>query len=356
MARAIQLAGRGLFTTDPNPRVGCVLVKDDAVIAEGWHIRAGEPHAEIGAITNAIESTEGAVAYVTLEPCCHKGKTPPCTEALMAAGIKKIIAAMTDPNPQVRGKGLQFLKQHGIDCEQGLMSQQAETLNPGFIKRMQEGVPYVRCKLGMSMDAKLALANGVSQWITSEQSREDVQRLRARSSAILTGVNTVLVDDPSLNVRGLDTHDRQPLRVIIDSVLKTPVNAKIFTLPGETIIFSLCKDMNRLEQFSNKGIEVIAGAEDNKRVDIKQVLLWLAQHKQINEVLVEAGPTLSGAMLANNLIDELVIYKASVILGDKAFGLLDMPDFSALEQCPHLEIQDHRLIGPDEKIIYKVIH
>ncbi len=248
MQRALRLAERGLYTTDPNPRVGCVIVRDGTVVGEGWHRRAGEPHAEILALRQAAERAAGATVYVTLEPCSHHGKTPPCADALADAGVARVVAAMQDPNPAVAGSGFEYLRSRGIDVESGLLEDAARALNPGFVSRMERGRPFVRVKLAMSMDGRTAMASGESRWISSEASRADVQRLRARSSVILTGIDTVLHDDPSLNVRlsaaqlGIDGEVRQPHRVVIDSRLRFPPNAKMLALEGRTTVLTSAQE------------------------------------------------------------------------------------------------------------------
>ena len=293
MAQAMQLARRGLYSTHPNPRVGCVIVNNGDVVGSGYHIQAGGPHAEIHALRAAGEKAKGATVYVTLEPCCHQGKTPPCTDALIDAGVTRVIAAMQDPNPQVAGDGLLQLTQHDIETEVGLLEQQAHELNPGFIHRMKLGRPYVRCKLAMSLDGRTAMASGESKWITSEAARMDVQRWRAQSSAIMTGAGTVLADDPAMTVR-LEGATRQPLRVIIDSNLSTPTNANILQQPGETLILTCSDDEDTAQQLQQAGAQVVVMEKANGRVDLPTVLNYLAA-QQVNEVLLETGATLSGA-------------------------------------------------------------
>ncbi|MEO6696583.1 MAG: bifunctional diaminohydroxyphosphoribosylaminopyrimidine deaminase/5-amino-6-(5-phosphoribosylamino)uracil reductase RibD, partial [Gammaproteobacteria bacterium] len=312
MARALQLATRGLYTTHPNPRVGCVLVRDGTIIGEGWHERAGEPHAELHALQQAAEGARGATAYVTLEPCCHHGRTPPCSEALIKAGVARVVVAMTDPNPKVAGQGLEQLKRAGIPVETGVLQSEAEKLNPGFIMRMQNRRPYVRCKLAMTLDGRTATAAGESKWITGEAARADVQRLRAQSSAIMTGINTVLADDPRFTVR-LDELEpsvvRQPLRVIVDSKLRMPSNARMLSERGQTLVLTCVQDEIRKVPLLKAGAEVVSLADAQGKVDLGAALLLLAErYYEVNEVLLEAGPVLSGAMLEQGLIDELVIY------------------------------------------------
>jgi diaminohydroxyphosphoribosylaminopyrimidine deaminase / 5-amino-6-(5-phosphoribosylamino)uracil reductase len=364
MARALYLARKGLYTTDPNPRVGCVLVKNGKIIGEGWHKKAGEVHAEIDALDNVTENPSGATAYVTLEPCSHHGKTPPCCEALIKAGVKRVVAAMQDPNPLVAGKGLKLLEQAGITVKSGILEADAQELNRGFIQRMTQGRPFVRSKLAMSLDGRTAMASGESKWITSPESRADVQRLRAESSAILTGINTVLKDDPLLTAR-IDQDVKQPVRVILDSKLQMPPSAKMLTLPGRTLILT-CKDTNavrseslnsdqdslierRLVDLKKQGAEVYFLPEKNGRVDLSEVLAFLAQ-RQINEVLVEAGAMLNGALLDADLVDEWVIYMAPKILGDQGRGLFHLPGLEKIADRKKIEFNNIRQIAKDLKI------
>jgi diaminohydroxyphosphoribosylaminopyrimidine deaminase/5-amino-6-(5-phosphoribosylamino)uracil reductase len=353
MARALTLARRGLYTTDPNPRVGCVIVKDGRVVGEGWHERAGGPHAEIRALAAAGPAARGATVYLTLEPCCHHGRTPPCSEALIAAGVARVVAAMQDPNPKVAGKGFAALAARGIAVAEGLMAAEAEALNPGFISRMRRGRPYVRIKLAASLDGRTALANGESRWITGEAARADVQRWRARSSAILTGVGTVLADDPSLTVRAYDI-GRQPLRVVVDSALRTPPRARLLALPGRTLIATTCSaaDGPKAAALRAAGAEIVAlpAAGNRQRVSLPALLDELAR-REVNEILVEAGATLSGALVAERLADELVLYYAPHLLGDSARGLFALPPLAALADRIELEIRDVRAVGRDWRIL-----
>ena len=356
MARAIQLAARGLYTTDPNPRVGCVIVKNGQVIGEGWHVRAGEAHAEIHALQQAGEQAQAATAYVSLEPCCHHGKTPPCSDALIAAQVARVVVAMQDPNPRVAGNGMRQLQAAGIQVELGLLEAQAKALNPGFIQRMQMRRPYVRNKLAMSLDGRTAMADGESKWITGDAARQDVQRLRARSSAIMTGVGTVLADDPALTVRLADT-ERQPLRVIIDSNLSTPLTARLLKEPGETLIMTVNSDPDLQASLRDAGAEVVQIGNAGQDVDLKLVLANLAE-RNINEVLLETGATLSGAMLEAQLINEMVFYMAPLLMGDAARGLYRLPQLQQMADRIELDIQDVRPVGKDLRItatpIYKV--
>lgn len=346
MARALRLAERGLYTTTPNPRVGCVLVRDGEVVGEGWHERAGEPHAEIHALRAAGARARGATAYVTLEPCSHHGRTPPCAQALIEAGVRRVVAAMRDPNPQVAGRGIECLMQAGIHVEVGLLAQEAHELNIGFVQRMTRGRPWVRVKTAASLDGQSALANGVSQWITGPAAREDGQRWRARACAILTGVGTVLADDPRLNVR-LPEATRQPLRVVLDSALRTPAHARILQ-GGECIL--VCQDANaaaaRLGPLLNAGATVLELPGSDGRPDLALLLEVLAQ-RGVNEVHVEAGATLVGALLRAGLIDEWLAYFAPLVIGCRARGLFDGPALETLDQAQRFVRHDMRVLGED---------
>jgi len=352
MARALELARRGLYTTDPNPRVGCVIVNDGRVVGEGFHARAGDAHAEVLALRAAGDRARGATVYLTLEPCCHHGKTPPCSDALIAAGVGRVIAAMPDPNPRVAGKGFAALHAGGIGTVSGLMQAEAEALNPGFILRMQTGRPYVRVKLAASLDGRTAAANGESKWITGEPARADVQHWRARSSAVVTGIGTLLADDPSLNVRAFDI-GRQPLRVVLDSRLRTPPSAKMLTLPGSTLIVTAVHDAVRTEALRQAGAEV-RQMEKNGKVDLEALLAALAA-REANEVLVEAGATLAGAFLAASRVDELVLYYAPALLGDKGRGMFRLDGIAGMADRTPLEISDVRAIGRDWRVLARPV-
>jgi diaminohydroxyphosphoribosylaminopyrimidine deaminase/5-amino-6-(5-phosphoribosylamino)uracil reductase len=356
MARALQLAERGLYTTDPNPRVGCVLVRDGVVVGEGWHERAGGPHAEINALRQAGAQAAGATAYVTLEPCSHHGRTPPCSDALIAAGVARVVAAIQDPNPQVAGRGLQSLQQAGIETMSGVLAAAAVALNPGFVKRMRTGLPWVRCKLAMSLDGRTAMASGESQWITGAHARRDVHRLRARASAILTGIDTVLADDPSLTVR-LDepaaTSVQQPLRVVLDSRLRMPADAQLLGLPGETLVLTGVTPPERHALRARAGVTLVTLPLHAGRLELAAVLRQLGG-LELNEVHVEAGATLCGALLQAGLVDELVIYMAPHLLGDAARGLFVLPGLERMAQRIKLSVRDIRAVGDDWRITAKV--
>ncbi len=359
MARAVQLAERGLYTTDPNPRVGCVLVRNGQVVGEGWHRRTGEPHAERLALTAAGERARGATCYVTLEPCSHQGRTPPCADALIEAGVARVVAAMQDPNSRVAGSGLARLRQAGIATEVGVLESAARELNPGFIQRMTSGRPWVRCKLAASLDGRTAMANGESKWITGEPARRDVQRLRARSSAILTGIGTVLADDPSMNVRlnasqlrGVedDADVRQPLRVVLDPKLRLPATARILGLPGSVLVLHGRGSAADADRLRDQGAEVEQVAMKDGALDLGEVLDRLAV-REVNEALVEAGANLAGGFLKAGLIDELVLYLGPHLMGDAARALFVLPGLEQMAQRVELQLVDVRQVGSDLRII-----
>ncbi|HUX89576.1 MAG TPA: bifunctional diaminohydroxyphosphoribosylaminopyrimidine deaminase/5-amino-6-(5-phosphoribosylamino)uracil reductase RibD [Gallionellaceae bacterium] len=351
MAQALHLAERGLYTTSPNPRVGCVLVKDGKLLAEGWHERAGEAHAEVHALRAAGVAARGATAYVTLEPCSHHGRTPPCADALIAAGVARVVIAMQDPNPQVAGQGIARLRSNGIAVECGLMEAAARALNPGFVARMSRGMPLVRSKIAMSLDGRTALHNGESQWITGAAARRDGHHWRARSCAVLTGIGTVLADDAQLGVRDVET-TRQPLRVVLDSSLKMPLTARILQ-GGNTLIYTANTDAQKIAALENAGAKVEVLSADNGRVGLQACMKDLAA-RGCNEVLVEAGFTLNGALLKAGLVDELVLYLAPQLLGDMARGMAQLGELTKLEQRVELAWQDVRNIGSDLRIVASV--
>lgn len=352
MALALHLAERGLYTTSPNPRVGCVLVKNGELIAEGWHERAGESHAEVHALGAAGIGAKGATAYVTLEPCSHHGRTPPCADALIAAGVARVVVAMQDPNPQVSGQGIARLQNAGIEVECGLMEASARALNPGFVLRMNRGIPLVRSKIAMSLDGRTALKNGVSQWITGADARRDGHHWRARSCAVLTGIGTVLADNAQLTVREVKT-TRQPLRAVLDSALKIPLGARILQ-GGNVLVYTAQRDAAKIARLENAGakVEVLPGS--NGQVDLAACLRDLAA-RGCNEVLVEAGSTLNGAMLKAGLIDELVLYLAPQLLGDLSRGMAQLGELTSLDQRIKLAWQDVRLVGKDLRVLATVI-
>jgi len=349
MAQAVSLAKKGRYTTDPNPRVGCVLVRDDAVIGQGWHVKAGQGHAEVEALKN-LPDAKGATAYVTLEPCSHQGRTPPCCDALIKAGVSRVVAAMQDPNPKVSGSGLEKLKEAGIEVVCGVLQEDALALNRGFIKRMTNNRPFVRSKLAMSLDGRTAMASGESKWITSNEARADVHRLRAESSAILTGINTVLSDNPALNAR-IDEDVLQPVRVVLDTHLNMPVTAQMAKLPGRSLILTCAQDQQKQGALQQAGFEVYQLPDKNGRLDLHAVMDFLGQ-QQINELLVEAGSVLNGALLAEGLVDEYVIYMAPCILGDQGRGLFNLPGLQRMADKKQLKLRDARQVGQDLKLTY----
>jgi diaminohydroxyphosphoribosylaminopyrimidine deaminase/5-amino-6-(5-phosphoribosylamino)uracil reductase len=347
MARALRLARKGLFTTTPNPRVGCVIVRDGAIAGEGWHARAGEAHAEIHALNAAAEFARDATAYVTLEPCSHHGRTPPCADALIAAGVARVVAAMRDPNPQVAGNGLQQLRAAGIDAADGLMEMEARELNIGFVSRMTCGRPWVRLKLAASLDGKTALNNGRSQWITGPEARRDGHAWRARACAILTGAGTVRDDDPRLTVRDIET-DRQPLRVVVDSHMETPPTARILE-GGNALVVAAMEDAAKIAALRAAGAEVIVLPNPNGKVDLPRLLQALAG-RGVNELHVEAGHKLNGSLLREGLVDELLLYFAPTILGSGR-EMFPLPELTDLCGRHDLKIVDLRRIGSDIRIL-----
>ncbi len=361
MQRAIELAKRGRYSTSPNPVVGCVLVKDEVIVGEGWHVKAGEGHAEVNALAMAGDHALGCTAYVTLEPCSHYGRTPPCAKALTKAGVTQVIIAMQDPNPQVSGRGIEMLEDAGINTKVGLLEQSARQINQGFIKRMQTGLPHVICKLASSLDGKIAMQSGESQWITSPESRQDVQRLRALSCAVISGADTVLIDDARLTVRYEELgfaqqviepeNLRQPVRVIIDSQYRLSPELALFKQPSKIIVV---RNQNTLQQEPDWPTHVqtlnIAGTEqETGKVDLNLLLTALAT-SGINNLMIEAGGQLASAFIAGGLVDELWLYQAPKLMGAQAISLLALPEVELLAQAPQLTINDIRKIGPDIRI------
>lgn len=347
MAQALRLAERGLYTTTPNPRVGCVIVRDGKIVGEGWHEKTGAAHAEVNALRAAGELAEGATAYVTLEPCSHFGRTPPCAEALVSAGVARVVAAMRDPNPQVAGNGFALLELAGVRTSSGLMENEARELNIGFVSRMTRGRPWLRVKTASSLDGKTALSNGTSFWITGEAARRDVHRLRARSCAVMTGIGTVLADDPQMNVRDVAT-SRQPMRVVVDSQLRIAPTAKILA-GGRVLLATASEDAQRISKLVAAGAEVLVLPDSTGQVDLAKLLFELGK-RGINELMVEAGCTLNGALLAAGLVDELVMYVAPVLMGDKARGLFGLPELTEMNQRQELTVVETTLIGQDMRI------
>ena len=344
MADALRLARKGLNTTHPNPRVGCVIANDEKIVGRGWHHKAGEAHAEVFALGQSAEKAEGATAYVTLEPCSHSGRTPPCADALIKAKIARVVYAVKDPNPDVNGNGMQRLQQAGIEVQSGLMIEQAESLNSGFLMRMRQGRPWVRVKLAQSLDGHIGLDNGSSQWITGPDARADVQKWRARSDAILTGIGTVLADNPSLNVRN-EKNARQPLRVVVDSRWRMPVDSRLTAIPGKVLVAGLA-DNAILESLLNSDTTCVEFDAHQGHVDLKALMQALGD-REINEVQVEAGPALCGALLQHGLIDELLIYQAPILLGGGAVSPFAAPRLDKMDDRVHLQWIDSRRIGRD---------
>ncbi|AWX98732.1 riboflavin biosynthesis protein RibD [Marinomonas primoryensis] len=361
MAKAIQLAQKGLYTTHPNPRVGCVLVKDEQIIGQGFHLKAGEGHAEVNALADAKQDVTGATAYVTLEPCSHHGKTPPCADALIKAGVARVVYGMQDPNPEVSGRGLAKIKKAGIDVIGPVLEVDCEALNPGFVKRMREGLPFIRVKLAMSLDGRTAMESGESQWITGPEARLDVQRLRAQSDAIVTGIGSVLMDNPSMTVRiNSDDQDadaktvRQPLRVVMDTALSILPEAKILYPSNQACVFCVEDDLENehLEALKKKGVTVrFSPRGEDGRLDLLDAMEQLAD-AGINEVLLETGSELAGGFLQAGLVDEIVVYMAPKLLGSSARPLFQLP-LETIDEAVELELKSVSQIGQDLRLVYQ---
>lgn len=358
MAQALQLAKKGLYSTSPNPRVGCVIVQQGQVVGRGWHQQAGGPHAEVHALRQAGEQARGSTAYVTLEPCSHQGRTPPCADALIQAGVQRVVGACRDANPQVAGQGYQRLRDAGIEVIEDVMQRQAQELNLGFLKRMSCGLPWVRIKMASSLDGRTAMANGDSQWITGAAARADVQHWRARSCAIITGVDSVLIDDPAMTVRPDDSHIeqaehlwRQPLRVVVDSQQRLPLNCRLLQQPGD-VLWASTRPATEASRASELGeLQQWQGPEQNGHVDLEALLRQLAQ-QGCNEVLIESGAQLAGAFVNAGLVDELVLYQAPTLLGSQARPLLSLP-FEQMQQQLRWHWHDVRQVGDDIRFILR---
>ncbi len=367
MQRAIELAKQGHYTTSPNPRVGCVLVKNGEIIAEGFHQKAGEGHAEVNALKMAGDKAQGATAYVTLEPCSHYGRTPPCAEGLIKAGVKHVVSAMVDPNPKVAGSGLKMLEQAGISTQFGLLELEAKALNIGFITQMTTGLPYVRCKLAASLDGKTAMKNGESKWITSPQARQDVQRLRAQSCAIVSGADSIIFDDAKMTVRWSELGElknsyekelvRQPVRVIIDSKNRLTPELALFSEASPIILIR--KTIENIHQWPHFVEQVVLPfsekTENNQQIDLQVLLKYLAK-QGLNDVLIESGAKLAGAFIEQNLVDELILYQAPKFMGTDGKGLVNMPSITHLKQAKELKINDVRMVGKDIRITAKILN
>jgi diaminohydroxyphosphoribosylaminopyrimidine deaminase / 5-amino-6-(5-phosphoribosylamino)uracil reductase len=363
MSQALRLAERGFYTTRPNPRVGCVIVKDNQLIAEGWHYRAGEGHAEVNALHAAGDKSRNATAYVTLEPCSHTGKTGPCANALISAGIARVVYAMQDPNPLVSGRGLQILRDAGIEVTGPVLESSARELNPGFIKRMEKKLPYVRCKLAMSLDGRTAMADGKSQWITSTAARSDVQRLRAQSGAVISGADTVIHDNASFTLReaelnldnAKDIVALPPLRVLLDSRQRVDLDTKFFQVRSPILLVHALTESTKaypdwVEVISLPALENKSGEQ---KIDLKKLIRLLAE-RQINDVLIESGATLAGSFLSTGLIDELIIYMAPKLMGNLARPLFELP-LQELNSAVDLQIVDVRAVGKDWRVVAKIL-
>jgi len=358
MRRALELAARGMASTQPNPRVGAVLARDGEIVGEGWHEFAGGPHAEPRALEAAGERARGATAYVTLEPCSHHGRTPPCVDGLLAAGVRRVVYAVGDPDPRVNGRGAQLLRDAGVQVESGLLEAEAEELNEGFLMRLRRKRPFIRLKSGASLDGRIALANGESRWITGEAARADVQRWRAQSSAVLTSAATVLADDPRLDVR-IET-PRQPLRVVLDRRRQVKKGARIIKAPGRVLLFAAASAA-RAKSKPGAAPEMLGGATiervrvKNSHLDLARVFARLAE-LQINEVLVEAGPRLAGALLRAGLVDEWLVYLAPKLLGRDARPLAALPRLSRLASAPEFELRESITVGNDVRLRLRPRH
>ncbi len=366
MHRAIELASKGVYSTKPNPAVGCVLVKDCRVVGEGWHHQAGLPHAERVALAQAGDLAFGATAYVTLEPCSHTGRTPPCADGLIEAGIVKVIVAMLDPNPLVAGQGIQKLIEANIETQIGLLENQAKALNPGFIRKMQNNLPFVRLKMASSLDGRTAMADGESQWITGEDARIEVHKMRALSGALVTGIGTVLADDPSLTVRlptevlaemNLTAENCHPLRVVLDPHLSMPLDAKMLALPGRTIIMTsrdaVEANPELVEMFHAKKVDLVAVASEDDRLDIRSILTYLAQEEQVNDVMVESGAIVAGAFMESGLVNELYCFIAPSLLGNQAKPMFVLPSVEHMADKIQLQIHSVETFGDDICIVSK---
>ncbi len=353
MATALRLAERGLYSTTPNPRVGCIIARNDQIVGSGWHERAGQAHAEINALNTAREAARGATAYVTLEPCSHYGRTPPCANALIEAGIARVVIAMEDPNPLVHGRGCALLRQAGVTVQAGLLQAEAHALNVGFITRMTHKKPWVRLKIAASLDGRIALKNGASQWITGEAARQDSHRWRARSCAIMTGIGTVKSDNPQLTARHIQT-SRQPKKIVVDSHLALSLDAQL--LQGEEVIIFTANTENQEKKaaLDQMGARINVLPDAARKVDLKKMIIMLATDFEMNEVLVEAGSGLNGALINAGLVDEMIIFLAPHLLGDDAQGMLKLTELKCLEQRKMLKIQDLRMVGQDIRIIARL--
>ena len=351
MGQALELAARGLYTTTPNPRVGCVIARDGTIVGAGWHEKAGMPHAEVLALKAAGARARGATLYVNLEPCSHHGRTPPCADAIIDAGVGRVVAAIQDPNPRVAGAGFARLRAAGIAVEPGLMEDEARELNIGFFSRMTRGRPWVRMKIAASLDGRIALANGKSQWITGEAARADGHRWRARACAILTGFGTVRDDDPQLNVRGVDT-PRQPLKIVVDSKFETSPSARLLK-GGKTLVVGAVNEEKEILALEAAGAEVITIPNDRGKVELFGLMEELGR-RELNEVHVEAGTKLNGSLLEAGVVDELLVYLAPSVIGDSGRGMVHLPEITELSQASALKIREVERVGADLRILARI--
>jgi diaminohydroxyphosphoribosylaminopyrimidine deaminase/5-amino-6-(5-phosphoribosylamino)uracil reductase len=351
MEQALELAGRGLNTTTPNPRVGSVVVRDGTIVGTGWHEKAGMPHAEVLALKAAGARSRGATLYVNLEPCSHHGRTPRCVDAIIEAGVKRVVAAIQDPNPKVAGAGFAKLRAAGIAVERGLMEEEARELNIGFFARMTRGRPWMRMKIAASLDGRTALANGKSQWITGEAARRDGHRWRARACAVLTGFGTVRDDDPQLNVRGVDT-PRQPLKIVVDSKFETSPSARLLK-EGQTLVVGAVNDAKRIASLREAGAEVVIIPNEHSKVELFKLMQELAR-RELNEIHVEAGTKLNGSLLQAGVVDELLVYLAPSVIGDSGRGMFHLPELTDLSQTTALKIREVERIGADLRILARI--
>jgi diaminohydroxyphosphoribosylaminopyrimidine deaminase / 5-amino-6-(5-phosphoribosylamino)uracil reductase len=351
MRRALELAARGLYTTTPNPRVGCVIAGDGTVVGTGWHEKAGMPHAEVLALKAAGARSRGATLYVNLEPCSHHGRTPPCVDAIIDAGVGRVVAAIQDPNPQVAGAGFTRLRAAGIAVERGPLEDEARELNIGFLARVARGRPWMRMKIAASLDGRTALANGKSQWITGEPARADGHRWRARACAVLTGFGTVRDDDPQLNVRGVDT-PRQPLKIVVDSRFETPPSARLLK-EGKTLVVGAVNEERKIAALKAAGAEVIAIRNDHGKVELFKLMEELAR-RELNEIHVEAGTKLNGSLLQAGVVDELLVYLAPSVIGDSARGMFHLPEITELSRGTALKIREVERVGEDLRILARM--
>ncbi len=364
MQKAIDLARKGLYSTKPNPAVGCVLVKDGIIAGEGWHQKAGQPHAERVALANAGEKAQGSTAYVTLEPCSHFGRTPPCADGLIEAKVARVVVAMRDPNPLVAGQGIQRIENAGIEVVVGVLEAEAKAINLGFIRKMEKQLPFVRLKMASSLDGRTAMNNGESHWITGEESRREVHKMRALSGALITGIGTVLADDPSLTVRltdeelaalNLTQENCHPIRVVLDPNLSMPTDAKMLSLPGRTILMTSKETTDRapelVEILHNQGIEMVAVSAQDDHLDIESILRYLAEVEDINDVMVESGAIVAGAFMQSGLVNELHSFIAPSLMGNAAKPMFVLPGIDSMEQKMNFQIQSMDRFGDDVRLI-----